>query len=111
MDHAATSALKNGHLAFHLGRVHWADRDARFAMKVKILHEDRPNGVVAFERVEGLERVVTVINAGQSSWQEGEYGCWVGGGSFREVFSSQVGHRCRCMVHRGCSALSVMRCA
>ena len=60
-------------------------------MKVKILHEDRPNGVVAFERVDGLERIVTVINAGQSSWQGGEYGCWVGGGSFREVFSSQVG--------------------
>ena len=60
-------------------------------VQVKILHEDRPNGVVAFERVDGLERIVTVINAGQSSWQGGEYGCWVGGGSFKEVFSSQVG--------------------
>jgi hypothetical protein len=58
--------------------------------QVKILHEDRPNGVVAFERVDGLERIVTVINAGQSSWQGGEYGAWVGGGSFQEIFSSQV---------------------
>ena len=61
------------------------------AVQVKILHEDRPKGIVAFERVDGLERNVTVINLGQSSWQAGEYGCWVGGGSFKEVFSSQVG--------------------
>jgi len=55
-----------------------------------ILHEDRPNGVVAFERVcEGEPRIVTVINAGRGSWQKGEYGVWVGGGSFEEVFSSQ----------------------
>ena len=66
------------------------------ADQVKILHEDRPNGVVAFERVDGLERIVTVINAGQSSWQGGEYGAWVGGGSFQEVFSSQVCWQCRC---------------
>lgn len=70
-------------------------------MKVKILHEDRPNGVVAFERVDGLERLVTVINAGQSSWQEGEYGCWVGGGTFKEVFSSQVRGRPLELLERG----------
>jgi len=54
-----------------------------------ILHEDRPNGVVAFERVfEGEPRMVCVINAGRKSFQEGNYGCWVGGGSFNEVYSS-----------------------
>lgn len=54
-----------------------------------ILHEDRQNGVVAFERVhEGLPRMLIVLNAGQSSWA-GDYGAWVGGGSFRRVFSSQ----------------------
>ncbi|KAK9822655.1 hypothetical protein WJX81_004831 [Elliptochloris bilobata] len=56
---------------------------------VSILHEDRPNGVMAFDRTDGLERLVTVVNAGRSSFQGGEYGCWVGGGSFTEVFSSQ----------------------
>lgn len=55
-----------------------------------ILHEDRPNGVMAFERVgEGLERIVAVVNAGRKYWQGGEYGVWVGGGSFEEVFCSQ----------------------
>ena len=68
-------------------------------VQVKILHEDRPNGVVAFERVDSLERLVTVINAGQSSWQGCEYGAWVGGGSFRQIFSSQV-----LLIHCACSA-------
>jgi 1,4-alpha-glucan branching enzyme len=54
-----------------------------------ILHEDRPNGIVAFERVcDGEPRIVCVINAGRSSFQEGQYGCWVGGGSFEEIYSS-----------------------
>ena len=78
-------------VCLHVGNVHGTnDSFSSGSGKVKILHEDRPNGVVAFERVDGLERLVTVINAGQSSWQGGEYGCWVGGGTFNEVFSSQV---------------------
>ena len=36
---------------------------------VQILHEDRPNGVVAFERMLGVERIVAVVNAGRSGWQ------------------------------------------
>eukprot|EP01023_Acetabularia_acetabulum_P029445 TRINITY_DN2779_c0_g1_i1.p1 TRINITY_DN2779_c0_g1~~TRINITY_DN2779_c0_g1_i1.p1 ORF type:complete len:684 (-),score=140.22 TRINITY_DN2779_c0_g1_i1:276-2021(-) len=57
-----------------------------------ILHEDRPNGVVAFERVyDGEEKMLVVVNAGQASWQAGEYGVWVGqnAGKFEEVLSSQ----------------------
>eukprot|EP01024_Parvocaulis_polyphysoides_P017269 TRINITY_DN17632_c0_g2_i6.p2 TRINITY_DN17632_c0_g2~~TRINITY_DN17632_c0_g2_i6.p2 ORF type:complete len:214 (-),score=22.68 TRINITY_DN17632_c0_g2_i6:284-877(-) len=56
-----------------------------------ILHEDRPNGVVAFERVaDGDEKIVVVVNAGQGSWQKGDYGVWVGqdAGRFEEVLSS-----------------------
>lgn len=46
-----------------------------------ILHEDRPNGVLAFERVsEGDLRIVVVVNAGRGNWQGDEYGVWVGGG-------------------------------
>mmetsp|Transcript_3793 Transcript_3793/g.10743 ORF Transcript_3793/g.10743 Transcript_3793/m.10743 type:complete len:283 (-) Transcript_3793:353-1201(-) len=69
--------LRHAHAALRLG---WAN----------ILHEDRPNGVVAFERVlDGEPRIVCVINAGRRSWQEGNYGCWVGGGDFQQVYSSQ----------------------
>jgi len=31
--------------------------------------QDRPNGVMAFERTDGSERIVTVVNAGRSSFQ------------------------------------------
>ncbi|KAL6751388.1 glycoside hydrolase superfamily [Haematococcus lacustris] len=56
-----------------------------------VLHEDRQNGVVAFERVaEGEARIVCVINAGRKLWQSGEYGVWVGGGVFEQLFCSQV---------------------
>jgi 1,4-alpha-glucan branching enzyme len=55
----------------------------------QMLHEDRANGVLAFERVfDGLERVVTVVNAGRSAWQAREYGVWVGGGNFEQVYCS-----------------------
>lgn len=55
-----------------------------------ILHEDRPNGVMACERTaEGEPRIVAVINAGRSYWQAKEYGVWVGGGVFEEIFNSQ----------------------
>ena len=54
-----------------------------------MLHEDRPNGVLCFQRTfPGDERVVTVVNASRSSWQEGQYGVWVDGGSFRQVYCS-----------------------
>jgi len=57
-----------------------------------MLHEDRPNGVLCFERNSpGLERVVTVVNAGRCSWQEANYGVWVGGGSFKQVYNSSDG--------------------
>ncbi|EFJ45925.1 1,4-alpha-glucan branching enzyme II [Volvox carteri f. nagariensis] len=58
-----------------------------------ILHEDRANGVVAFERViEGETRLVAVINAGRKSWLGGDYGVWVGqaAGQLEEVFCSQA---------------------
>ncbi|GFH23259.1 Aamy domain-containing protein [Haematococcus lacustris] len=56
-----------------------------------VLHEDRQNGVVAFERVaEGEARIVCVINAGRKLWQSGEYGVWVGGGVFEQLFCSQA---------------------
>lgn len=57
-----------------------------------ILHEDRANGVVAFERVfEGDTRVVAVINAGRKWWGGTEYGVWVGGGGvMEEVLCSQA---------------------
>jgi 1,4-alpha-glucan branching enzyme len=55
-----------------------------------VLHEDRQNGIMAFERVfEGHARMVIIVNAGQSSWQTNNYGAWVGGGTFREVFNCQ----------------------
>lgn len=31
--------------------------------------QDRPNGVMAFERTEGSERLVAIVNAGRSSFQ------------------------------------------
>ncbi|KXZ43862.1 hypothetical protein GPECTOR_78g49 [Gonium pectorale] len=57
-----------------------------------ILHEDRANGVVAFERVvEGETRVVAVINAGRKFWESSDYGVWVGHaeGRLEEVLCSQ----------------------
>lgn len=57
----------------------------------QVLHEDRPNGVMAFERAaEGCARIVAIVNAGQGAWPGGDYGAWVGGGSFRRIFSSQA---------------------
>ncbi|KIZ02351.1 1,4-alpha-glucan branching enzyme [Monoraphidium neglectum] len=57
------------------------------------LHEDRPNGVMAYERVadgEDEPRVVVVVNAGRGYWQGSEYGVWVGGtGTMEEVYCSQ----------------------
>jgi hypothetical protein len=32
--------------------------------------------------------MVCVINAGRNSFQSGDYGCWVGGGTFEEVYNS-----------------------
>lgn len=46
------------------------------------LHEDRLNGVLAVDRVWEEQRVVIVINAGRSSWQNGEYNVWVGGDAY-----------------------------
>jgi hypothetical protein len=45
-----------------------------------------------YERVvEGQERIVVIVNAGQQYWQRNEYGVWVGGGgTFSEIFCSQV---------------------
>lgn len=56
------------------------------------LHEDRPNGVMAYERaIEGEPRVVVVVNAGRSYWQGSEYGVWVGSsGTMEEVYCTQV---------------------
>lgn len=57
----------------------------------KVLHEDRGNGVMAFERVwEGEERVLVVVNMARRYWQESNYGVWVGGGSFVEVYNSSA---------------------
>lgn len=54
-----------------------------------MLHEDRPNGIMVWERMHaGDERVVTVVNAGRNAFQAGEYGAWVGRGTFRQVFCS-----------------------
>ena len=45
--------------------------------------------MLAFERThEGDERVVVVVNAGRGSWQLSEYGVYVGGGRYEEVFHS-----------------------
>ncbi|KAG2484155.1 hypothetical protein HYH03_017036 [Edaphochlamys debaryana] len=76
---AAANALR---LQFPALRRGWAN----------ILHEDRANGVVAFERVvEGETRIVAVINAGRKFWGGTEYGLWVGHaeGRMEEVFCSQ----------------------
>jgi 1,4-alpha-glucan branching enzyme len=56
-----------------------------------VLHEDRLNGVMAFERVhEDHSRMVIIVNAGQGNWQKTDYGAWVGGGNFQEVFNCQA---------------------
>lgn len=56
-----------------------------------ILHEDRLNGVMAWERIyDGEERIVCVFNAGRRVFTKGDYGMWVGGGQFKEVFCSSV---------------------
>jgi hypothetical protein len=49
-------------------------------------------GPARYERVvEGQERIVVIVNAGQQYWQRNEYGVWVGGGgTFNEIFCSQV---------------------
>lgn len=45
-----------------------------------------------YERVAHDEaRVIVVVNAARHSWQAGDYGLWVGGGgSFKQVYCSQV---------------------
>lgn len=54
-----------------------------------ILHEDRQNGVLGFDRVyDGLERCICILNAGQTFWASTEYQVWVGGGRFAQVFCS-----------------------
>lgn len=54
-----------------------------------ILHEDRQNGVLGFDRVyDGDERCICVLNAGQQHWGGTEYGVHVGGGRFQQVFCS-----------------------
>jgi hypothetical protein len=47
----------------------------------------------SYERVaEGQPRVIVVVNAARGYWQDGQYGLWVGGGgSFKQVYCSQVG--------------------
>lgn len=52
-------------------------------------HEDRPNGVMAWERnLPGEERVVAVVNAGRAGWSAGEYACFFGDGAYRQVYCS-----------------------
>ena len=52
-------------------------------------HEDRPNGVFAWERVlPGDARVVALVNAGRSSWQAGQYGAFFGDGTYQQVYCS-----------------------
>lgn len=54
-----------------------------------ILHEDRQNGVLGFDRTfDGEERCLCVLNAGQKHWAGTEYGVNVGGGRFEQVFCS-----------------------
>eukprot|EP00884_Botryococcus_braunii_P002910 jgi/Botrbrau1/1261/Bobra.0163s0054.1 len=56
-----------------------------------ILHEDRPNGVMAFDRTDDSgERILAVVNAGRSLWAGGEYGVYVGSGVFQEILCSQA---------------------
>lgn len=39
--------------------------------------------------------MVVVVNAARKSWQDGSYGVWVGGGgSFKQVYCSQVCRTC-----------------
>lgn len=46
---------------------------------------------MAWERVfEGDERVICVMNAGKKFWTASNYGAWVGGGKFKEVFCSSA---------------------
>lgn len=48
-------------------------------------------GVMAWERVfDGEVRIVCVFNAGRRLFTKGDYGMWVGGGRFREVFNSSA---------------------
>ena len=52
--------------------------------------------------------MIVVVNAARSSWQAGEYGLWVGGGStFKQVYCSQVGGAVggAAVTHRGSSGL------
>jgi hypothetical protein len=46
----------------------------------------------SYERVaEGQPRVIVVVNAARGYWQDGNYSLWVGGGgSFKQVYCSQV---------------------
>lgn len=54
-----------------------------------ILHEDRQNGVLGFDRVyDGEERCICVLNAGQNHWAGKEYGLHVGDGRFEQIFCS-----------------------
>eukprot|EP00189_Rhodosorus_marinus_P009067 CAMPEP_0184752574 /NCGR_PEP_ID=MMETSP0315-20130426/43648_1 /TAXON_ID=101924 /ORGANISM="Rhodosorus marinus, Strain UTEX LB 2760" /LENGTH=547 /DNA_ID=CAMNT_0027231913 /DNA_START=1256 /DNA_END=2899 /DNA_ORIENTATION=+ len=56
---------------------------------VRILHEDRANGIMASERTFDTERIVIVVNAGQNGFGGGEYGVWVEYGRFEQIFSTQ----------------------
>mmetsp|Transcript_18869 Transcript_18869/g.75813 ORF Transcript_18869/g.75813 Transcript_18869/m.75813 type:complete len:173 (+) Transcript_18869:1485-2003(+) len=56
---------------------------------VRILHEDRANGIMASERTFDTERIVIVVNAGQNGFVGGEYGIWVEYGRFEQIFSTQ----------------------
>lgn len=51
-----------------------------------------PLRLCSYERVaEGEARVIVVVNAARNSWQDGSYGLWVGGGgTFKQVYCSQV---------------------
>ena len=53
----------------------------------RMLHEDRPNGVIGFERCDGKDRYYVLVNAGLKSF--GKYGAWAEYGVFQEVFCSQ----------------------
>lgn len=51
----------------------------------------KPHTVTAcLQTAEGEARIVCVINAGRKYWQGGDYGVWVGGGTFEEIFCSQT---------------------
>ena len=38
--------------------------------------------------MEGEPRIVCIINAGRRPFQANDYGCWVGGGTFIQLYSS-----------------------